>query len=142
MYQSPRSMARPITGPPSPLPPTPAAESIKAGQFEFYSDDWSEVSDGQSEETITHHFPAATHQPTKQCYQPTHPPTQPIILPEAKAFITRLLKLDPAERPTAAEALEDPWITSKVDALPLGTKFGPRLNNFTSMNALKKVKAC
>ena len=43
----------------------------------------------------------------------------------AKAFITRLLKLDPAQRPTAAEALEDPWITNEVEALPLGTKLGP-----------------
>ncbi|KAJ6629385.1 kinase-like domain-containing protein [Mycena sp. CBHHK59/15] len=31
---------------------------------------------------------------------------------EAKAFIKRLLNLDPAERPTAAAALEDPWLTT------------------------------
>ena len=35
------------------------------------------------------------------------------ISEEAKAFIERLLAFDQNERPTAAEALKDPWIVGK-----------------------------
>ncbi|CAK5265048.1 unnamed protein product [Mycena citricolor] len=34
------------------------------------------------------------------------------ISEEAKAFVRRLLIVDPGARPTAAEALEDPWLTT------------------------------
>uniref|UniRef100_A0A7S2MT81 Calmodulin n=1 Tax=Octactis speculum TaxID=3111310 RepID=A0A7S2MT81_9STRA len=61
---------------------------------------------------------------------------------EAKAFIRRLLKKNPKERPSAAEALRDPWFATQglhTAAPSLKDEIGPRLGIFHSMNMLKKM---
>lgn len=40
-----------------------------------------------------------------------------LISDEAKAFVARLLRLRPAERPTAEEALADPWFRSEASSV-------------------------
>jgi serine/threonine protein kinase len=50
---------------------------------------------------------------------------------QAKAFISRLLKVNPAARPTAAEALADPWLTTheanaSTDLPGMRENFNPR----------------
>ncbi|KAJ7171144.1 CAMK/CAMK1 protein kinase [Mycena filopes] len=47
---------------------------------------------------------------------------------EAKTFIKRLLSLDPAERPTAEEALNDPWLTTHEPSTEHDLAIGLREN--------------
>ncbi|KAJ7763112.1 Pkinase-domain-containing protein [Mycena maculata] len=47
---------------------------------------------------------------------------------EAKNFITRLLHIDPAERPTAKEALTDPWLTTHEPSTEHDLSLGLREN--------------
>lgn len=42
------------------------------------------------------------------------------ISDQAKDFIRRLTALDPNDRPTAQEALKDPWLTAEVPVVPEG----------------------
>ena len=87
--------------------------------------------------------------PTPQNLEGT--PDWEIISPEAKRFVARLLQRDPTARPTALEALHDPWFdrlasTKTVEpdkannpkTLVMGM-VGVRLQRFIGFNALKKL---
>lgn len=49
---------------------------------------------------------------------------------EAKRFISKLLTYKASKRPSAAEALGDPWITSNTYNKPLDTTVMKNLTNF------------
>ena len=50
----------------------------------------------------------------------------------AKTFIRSCLRVNQSQRPSATEALKDPWFQiSKAEAIPLSTTIGPRLQTFT-----------
>ncbi|KAH7589480.1 Serine/Threonine protein kinases active-site signature [Nakaseomyces glabratus] len=66
-----------------------------------YSAFVAETVDGFLEECTQNKYPVTFHKP----YWDN-------ISDEAKNFILRALTLDPAERPTAAELMKDPWITN------------------------------
>jgi calcium-dependent protein kinase len=54
-------------------------------------------------------------------------------------FIKRLLDLDASERPTAAEAMNDPWFAvAHADPVPITAAVGSRLESFVGMGKLKK----
>lgn len=58
---------------------------------------------------------------------------------EAKAFIQTLLNLDQMARPSASEAMTDPWfLVAHADAPPVTAAVGSRLESFVGMNKLKK----
>ncbi|GBE78531.1 Pkinase-domain-containing protein [Sparassis crispa] len=63
---------------------------------------------------------------------------------EAKDFITRLLKPDPAARPTAEEALRDHWLTThepstEHDLSGLRTNFNPRARWRAAINSARAL---
>ena len=63
---------------------------------------------------------------------------------EAKAFVTRLLNKDPKQRPTAREALKDPWLLSTFHAGreemgPLDSTVVQRLQRFAQANLLQRT---
>jgi Ca2+-binding EF-hand superfamily protein len=61
---------------------------------------------------------------------------------EAKAFIRRLVNRDPDARPTAKQALDDPWFKmTKCDSVSLHDQIGPRLAKFQQMKRFKKMVA-
>lgn len=67
-----------------------------------YSPFLAENVEGFLEECTNHRYPVTFHSPYWD-----------EISPEAKNFILRTLSLDPKERPTATELLQDKWIISK-----------------------------
>ncbi|KAK7052524.1 kinase domain-containing protein [Favolaschia claudopus] len=63
---------------------------------------------------------------------------------EAKAFIRRLLSLDPNERPTAGAALNDPWLTThepstEHDLVGLRENFDPRARWKTAIAGVRML---
>jgi len=61
------------------------------------------------------------------------------ISQEAKDFIKKLINLEADERPTAAEAMNDPWFTyAHAAPVPITAAVGSRLESFVSMGKLKK----
>lgn len=60
----------------------------------------------------------------------------------AKNFLMRLLEKNPAKRPSALEALDDPWFRElHVETHEVGKQIQSRLGIFHSMNKLKKMAA-
>jgi len=58
---------------------------------------------------------------------------------QAKEFIRTLLTLDPTKRPTATEALTNPWFEmAHAEPVALTKSVGARLENFVGMHKLKK----
>jgi len=67
------------------------------------------------------------------------PPEWASASPESKAFIKRLLQLDMSKRPTAVEAMADPWFSvAHADPVPVTSAVGSRLESFVGMAKLKK----
>ena len=59
---------------------------------------------------------------------------------ECKDFIRQLMSRDPAQRPTAREALEHPWFKkTHTPDLPLCETIGPSLVHFHHMSKLKRM---
>jgi serine/threonine protein kinase/Ca2+-binding EF-hand superfamily protein len=63
---------------------------------------------------------------------------------EAKAFVIRILNKDPKQRPTAREALKDPWLLSTFHAGreglgPLDSTVVQRLQRFAQANLLQRT---
>ncbi|KAG8816790.1 hypothetical protein FRC18_000820 [Serendipita sp. 400] len=60
---------------------------------------------------------------------------------EAKQFVLSLLKPEPSERPTAAQALQDPWLLGKVscehDLCGLRENFSPRTKWRNAIDAVR-----
>ncbi|CAI4051105.1 hypothetical protein SKDZ_15G1380 [Saccharomyces kudriavzevii ZP591] len=67
-----------------------------------YSPFIAESVEGFMEECTAYRYPVTFHMPYWDS-----------ISVDAKHFILKALRLDPADRPTATELLDDPWITSK-----------------------------
>jgi calcium-dependent protein kinase len=65
----------------------------------------------------------------------------PKISAGAKDVVKRLLKQNPAERMTAAEALNHPWVREGGVATdtPIDDTIRDRLKNFTKANKFKKM---
>ena len=65
----------------------------------------------------------------------------PKISAGAKDVVRRLLKQNPAERMTAAEALNHPWVREGGVATdtPIDDTIRDRLKNFTQANKFKKM---
>ncbi|KAL6893671.1 hypothetical protein ACP4OV_007769 [Aristida adscensionis] len=64
----------------------------------------------------------------------------PRISPAAKSLVRRMLHMDPAQRPTAQQVLEHPWVQNarRAPNVPLGDVVRARLQQFAAMNRLKK----
>lgn len=60
------------------------------------------------------------------------------ISPNAKSFITSLLKLVPSQRLTAGEALQHPWINDE-DHFPLDSAVVSQLDKFSRLHDIQKI---
>ncbi|XP_019057833.1 PREDICTED: calcium-dependent protein kinase 34 isoform X2 [Tarenaya hassleriana] len=65
----------------------------------------------------------------------------PVISPQAKDLVRKMLNSDPKQRLTAAQVLNHPWIKEDGEApdVPLDNAVMSRLKQFKAMNKFKKV---
>ncbi|XP_022941058.1 calcium-dependent protein kinase 29-like [Cucurbita moschata] len=65
----------------------------------------------------------------------------PSISPSAKDLVSKMLRRDPKERITAAEALEHPWlkIEGKASSKPIDSAVLVRMKQFRAMNKFKQL---
>ncbi|XP_010519813.1 PREDICTED: calcium-dependent protein kinase 34 isoform X1 [Tarenaya hassleriana] len=65
----------------------------------------------------------------------------PVISPQAKDLVRKMLNSDPKQRLTAAQVLNHPWIKEDGEApdVPLDNAVMSRLKQFKAMNQFKKV---
>ncbi|KAG7037928.1 Calcium-dependent protein kinase 29, partial [Cucurbita argyrosperma subsp. argyrosperma] len=65
----------------------------------------------------------------------------PSISPSAKDLVSKMLRRDPKERITAAEALEHPWlkIEGKASSKPIDSAVFVRMKQFRAMNKFKQL---
>ncbi|CAI5988389.1 unnamed protein product [Closterium sp. NIES-64] len=64
----------------------------------------------------------------------------PLISPDAKALLSRMLHRDPSRRPTAQQLLGDPWICGQeVVERPLESIMLPRMKRLSAMSKLRHL---